>query len=195
MLHHVQNPRSGCYYGEFPLSFAASIGSVRICEQLYNMHLDVMDDPKNLEISEDALDVQEQIYQLVFRSSRLKYMGETHTDHQNRITPEIKKVLFLNAMDTFGNTAMHMAVMYEKKDVIDWLMGHEAAKQSLETLNNEGLTPLTLAARLGRVDVFNHIVHKHLSVVVWRYGKVSVHLVCVGFLTWEGMHIRRRKQT
>ena len=169
VLHHVQNPRSGCYYGEFPLSFAASIGNVRICEQLLNRHLQVLKNPKKLEISED---VQEQIYQLDFLNKRLKYIRGLHSDHQLRITPELKKVLFLNAMDTFGNTAMHMAVMHEKKDVIDWLMGQESAKQSLETLNNEGLTPLTLAARLGRVGVYNHILREHLSVVVWKYGKV-----------------------
>ena len=172
LLHHVQNPRSGCYYGEFPLSFAASIGNVRICKQLYNKQKKMLPDWKNTECSEDA---QEHFEQLRLRRTWLMYVP---SDQQKRMTREMKETLFLNAMDSFGNTAMHMAVMYEKKDVIDWLMGQESAKQSLEILNHEGLTPLTLAARLGHVDIFNHILREHLSVVVWRYGKV-VFLVCL----------------
>ena len=31
----VENKYSGCYYGELPLSFAASVGNVNICDLLY----------------------------------------------------------------------------------------------------------------------------------------------------------------
>jgi ankyrin repeat protein len=80
---------------------------------------------------------------------------------------------FLNAVDFFGNTALHMAVLHRKKNVIDWLMTNDYAKASLEILNFDGFTPLTYAARLGYVDIFNHILLKHLSRTGWTYGKVN----------------------
>ena len=80
---------------------------------------------------------------------------------------------FLNAADSFGNTAMHMAVMYNQKHVIDWLMKLDEGKYSMELINHEGFTPLTLAARHGKVEVFHHILYQHMSETAWTYGKVS----------------------
>jgi hypothetical protein len=80
---------------------------------------------------------------------------------------------FVNATDHFGNTAMHMAVLHNQLLVIDWLMTVEGGKDSLEMLNHEGFTPLTLAARYGKVEVFNHILYRHMSETAWTYGKVS----------------------
>jgi hypothetical protein len=80
---------------------------------------------------------------------------------------------FVNATDHFGNTAMHMAVLHNQLLVIDWLMTVDGGKDSLEMLNHEGFTPLTLAARYGKVEVFNHILYRHMSETAWTYGKVS----------------------
>ena len=79
---------------------------------------------------------------------------------------------FINAADHMGNTAMHMAVFHRKKASIDWLMGKEEGKHSLELMNHDGFTPLTLAARLGHVEIFQHLLYKHYSKVIWTYGKV-----------------------
>jgi ankyrin repeat protein len=80
--------------------------------------------------------------------------------------------VFINAMDSFGNTAMHMAVTYRRVEVVDWLMRTGQGQQSLWMLNFDGLSPLTLAARLGHVDVFRHVLYKHMSKILWECGKV-----------------------
>ncbi len=79
---------------------------------------------------------------------------------------------FLNACDTFGNTAMHMAVFHRRKEVVDWLMTTKEGRDNLNILNFDGFTPLTLAARHGYVDIFHHILYTHMSKVAWKYGKV-----------------------
>ncbi len=57
-----------------------------------------------------------------------------------------------HAVDMFGNTAVHMAVMHRQLPTLDWLVSVDEGRDCLEVVNNEGLTPLTLAARYGLVD-------------------------------------------
>ena len=85
---------------------------------------------------------------------------------------------FVNASDTFGNTAMHMAVIHCRKGVVDWLMTTKEGRDSLNVLNFDGFTPLTLAARHGYVEMFHHILYTHMSKVAWKYGKVSSKYQC-----------------
>jgi hypothetical protein len=86
---------------------------------------------------------------------------------------------FVNASDTFGNTAMHMAVIHCRKEVVDWLMTIKEGRDSLNVLNFDGFTPLTLAARHGYVDMFHHILYTHMSKVAWKYGKVPALILFV----------------
>ena len=58
------------------------------------------------------------------------------------------------------------------KAIIDWLMTKDEGKRGLSLLNREGFTPLTLAARVGNVDAFQHILRRHMSQTAWTYGKV-----------------------
>ena len=81
---------------------------------------------------------------------------------------------FINALDKFGNTAMHMAVIHDQSPVIDWLMTMEEGKEALEMINFEGFTPLTLAARLGHVQLFRHILNNHLTQTAWTYGRMKL---------------------
>ena len=67
---------------------------------------------------------------------------------------------------------MHLAVLYQKHKVIDWIVGKEEGRLSLDMLNHDGFTPLTLAARHGLVDTFQHILSRHMSVRSWQYGEV-----------------------
>jgi ankyrin repeat protein len=118
------NEYSQCPYGEYPLSFAASIGKVDICKLIY------------------------------------------HHAQLNKCTSIVR------AEDSFGNTAMHMAVLHKRQHVVDWLMTIEEGKGCLEHPNKDGLTPLTLAARNGHVDMYNHLLYTHLSRVAWVFGEV-----------------------
>ena len=166
----LANPLSGCYYGEYPLSFAASVGSVRVCEQLYNCAMR-RSEARDGALGDAGEDVREREARGRVLSPRLGLAGAVGAEEDLACGAEGR---FLNAADSFGNTAMHLAVMYGRREVVDWLLTKEAARESLESLNHEGLTPLTLAARLGRVDIFDHILIEHMSVFVWKYGKVPV---------------------
>ena len=58
--------------------------------------------------------------------------------------PEIRN------QDSYGNTALHMAVLYKKLEIIDWMLSKVGSKMLLSILNDDGFTPLTLAARSGK---------------------------------------------
>jgi hypothetical protein len=69
---------------------------------------------------------------------------------------------------------MHIAVIHNRKGIIDWLMMKEEGRHGLDLLNNDGFTPLTLAARIGRVEIFQHILYRHMSQIAWTYGRVGL---------------------
>eukprot|EP00282_Hemiselmis_andersenii_P041327 CAMPEP_0172068896 /NCGR_PEP_ID=MMETSP1043-20130122/12452_1 /TAXON_ID=464988 /ORGANISM="Hemiselmis andersenii, Strain CCMP441" /LENGTH=668 /DNA_ID=CAMNT_0012729179 /DNA_START=9 /DNA_END=2012 /DNA_ORIENTATION=- len=118
--HHL------CYFGEVPLSFAASMGCIDICDMLKK------------------------------RASNEDSEGESYN------------AKFLNYQDSFGNSAMHMAVFHRRKEVFDWLMKNDGKE-----LNQDGLTPFTLAARLGHIDIWRHILQTSMTETVWKFGNVS----------------------
>ena len=154
------NDESRCYYGQFPLSFAASVGNVRVCQLLYAYQ------KMRFESDHDA-------WQAPGEAREREHQVQLRTLWGGGCAVPTDMSLFVNAMDSFGNTAMHMAVMYGRKDVVDWLMGRPEGRESLEMLNFEGFTPLTLAARRGNLRLYQHMLYEYLSEVVWVFGKVS----------------------
>ncbi|XP_022322064.1 transient receptor potential cation channel subfamily V member 5-like isoform X3 [Crassostrea virginica] len=85
-----------------------------------------------------------------------------------------------NFQDSNGNTVMHMLVIhdrkeneYEGKDMFNLLVDFGAR---LDIKNRQGLTPLTLAAKLTRKEMYEHILEK-IRQVVWIYGNVT----CAGY--------------
>jgi hypothetical protein len=179
-LTREKNPDSVCYYGELPLSFAASVGNVQICRVLYLEHQKrergscSEGDQKSLDhqISTRAADSG-----LDEKSSLPVDLWKDHQYYKNNITVKnlednIKVSLwrFVNAVDCFGNTAMHLAVRHSRKDVVDWLVQVKFGSDSLDVVNCAGFTPLTLAAREGNLDMFDHILMQHMRKVVWKYG-------------------------
>ncbi|XP_071793459.1 transient receptor potential cation channel subfamily V member 5-like [Asterias amurensis] len=75
----------------------------------------------------------------------------------------------INAQDTNGNTVLHMMVLHDKKDM--FTLAYEFGG-NCTIKNNQGFTPLSLAAKLHRVDLFQHILflERQLS---WKYGNVT----------------------
>ncbi|XP_014217435.1 transient receptor potential cation channel subfamily V member 5 [Copidosoma floridanum] len=71
--------------------------------------------------------------------------------------------------DTNGNTVLHMLVIYKKLSTFD--MAYEVGS-SLSIRNNLQLTPLTLAAKLGRVDMFFHILNIERE-IYWQIGSIT----------------------
>ena len=66
---------------------------------------------------------------------------------------------FLNRRNSEGNTALHLAVKFKQTSTIDWLLDN-GAKPSLDMLNNEDYTPMTLAVRQGDVATYEHLTER-----------------------------------
>ncbi|XP_011054744.1 PREDICTED: transient receptor potential cation channel subfamily V member 5 isoform X2 [Acromyrmex echinatior] len=71
--------------------------------------------------------------------------------------------------DTNGNTVMHMLVIYEKLATFD--MAYEVGA-SLGIRNVQHLTPLTLAAKLARIEIFFHIMNIERE-IYWQIGSIT----------------------
>ncbi|XP_012062700.1 PREDICTED: transient receptor potential cation channel subfamily V member 5 [Atta cephalotes] len=71
--------------------------------------------------------------------------------------------------DTNGNTVMHMLVIYEKLATFD--MAYEVGA-SLGIRNVQHLTPLTLAAKLARIEMFFHIMNIERE-IYWQIGSIT----------------------
>nr|XP_011445419.2 transient receptor potential cation channel subfamily V member 5 isoform X11 [Crassostrea gigas] len=98
-----------------------------------------------------------------------------------------------NYQDSNGNTVMHMLVIHDRKE--SEYEGQYASKQlelerppqemfnllvelgaRLDIKNRQGLTPLTLAAKLTRKEMYEYILEK-IRQVVWIFGNVT----CAGY--------------
>ncbi|XP_025113284.1 transient receptor potential cation channel subfamily V member 5-like isoform X3 [Pomacea canaliculata] len=75
--------------------------------------------------------------------------------------------------DTNGNTVLHLLVIHDKKHMFDLILSHGGR---LDIKNRQGLTPLTLAAKLARKEMYEHILEKERQ-VYWIYGNVT----CAGY--------------
>ncbi|KAL3984588.1 Ankyrin repeats (3 copies) family protein [Acanthocheilonema viteae] len=78
----------------------------------------------------------------------------------------VAKKADLNQKDTNGNTVLHLAVIHEHPEMIK-LSYDMGAK--LQIVNKQNLTPLTLAAHLGKKEIFELILKLEAD-VVWIYG-------------------------
>lgn len=82
-----------------------------------------------------------------------------------------------NKQDTFGNTVLHLCVIHNKIDMfLHATLRKHKIRADTATRNNLGLTPLTLAARLGRKEMFHEIL-EHGSIEYWSYGRMT----CSGY--------------
>jgi len=106
------------YYGEYPLSFAASVGHYEI----YDMLIEHGCDP--------------------------------------------------NMKDTHGNNVLHLTVIHDQPDMYYHAVKNAKVKADSESLNNDNLTPLALAAKLGRKDMFIKILEIS-SRDFWSYNTVT----------------------
>eukprot|EP00930_Biecheleria_cincta_P039602 TRINITY_DN27204_c0_g1_i1.p1 TRINITY_DN27204_c0_g1~~TRINITY_DN27204_c0_g1_i1.p1 ORF type:complete len:817 (-),score=158.84 TRINITY_DN27204_c0_g1_i1:35-2485(-) len=116
------------YYGEYPLSFAVSIGWIEGLELLAQYAEGVGGWRKG-------------------GLERLVYLP-----------------------DTFGNTALHMAVRHNRKDSYDWLRGHVTI--DLRRMNRMGLTVVSMAVLHNDGDMFDHVFGT-LCRVKWQMGHVT----------------------
>ncbi|KAL1138771.1 hypothetical protein AAG570_008833 [Ranatra chinensis] len=74
--------------------------------------------------------------------------------------------------DTFGNMVLHMVVIWDKLDMFGYALRHPKLPASNGIANEAGLTPLTLACKLGRAEVFREMLELS-SKEFWRYSNIT----------------------
>ncbi|CAF3887547.1 unnamed protein product [Rotaria magnacalcarata] len=77
-----------------------------------------------------------------------------------------------NMQDTYGNTVLHMLVIRDRSEMFNHAIRHPVKKALTDICNNEGLTPLTLAAKLGRKELFLQCLELS-HVEIWRYSNIK----------------------
>jgi len=169
------NTRAGCYYGEFPLSFATSIGNVKIANMFISHATTV------IEVHDDQgapfiawLDGQ--VSNLVQRSEEFQERySPMRTGQLNKEQRRQQRLsAFINQQDSHGNTALHMAVAFSRHDMIEYLI-ERSATPSLSLMNHEHRTPLTLSLR--KPDTFNLLLKVAFREMVWRFGDSEMTLL------------------
>ncbi|XP_078596506.1 transient receptor potential cation channel subfamily V member 5-like isoform X1 [Branchiostoma floridae x Branchiostoma japonicum] len=77
-----------------------------------------------------------------------------------------------NMPDSFGNTVLHMLVIHNKPSMYKYAMKHPSKPADPYVKNKEDLTPLTLACKIGRPDMFNTILELG-SQEFWSYSNFT----------------------
>eukprot|EP01065_Artemidia_motanka_P000213 TRINITY_DN1008_c0_g1_i2.p1 TRINITY_DN1008_c0_g1~~TRINITY_DN1008_c0_g1_i2.p1 ORF type:complete len:1374 (+),score=412.60 TRINITY_DN1008_c0_g1_i2:269-4390(+) len=94
--------------------------------------------------------------------------------------------MLLRAQDSFGNTALHIAVLHRRTEMWDWIMSRlrsatsdmdpceaeEEIRRATHIRGAQGLTPLGLATVLGHKDTFAHCL-ADMQKTEWQFGKVE----------------------
>ncbi|XP_073979790.1 transient receptor potential cation channel subfamily V iav isoform X3 [Rhodnius prolixus] len=74
--------------------------------------------------------------------------------------------------DSFGNMILHMVVVCDKLDMFGYALRHPRMPASNGISNECGLTPLTLACKLGRAKVFREMLELSAR-EFWRYSNIT----------------------
>nr|QGX90117.1 putative inactive [Schistocerca gregaria] len=77
-----------------------------------------------------------------------------------------------DAQDSFGNMILHMVVVCDKLDMFGYALRHPKLPACNGIANRAGLTPLTLACKLGRAEVFREMLELSAR-EFWRYSNIT----------------------
>ncbi|XP_038069043.1 transient receptor potential cation channel subfamily V member 6-like [Patiria miniata] len=77
-----------------------------------------------------------------------------------------------DAKDSFGNTVVHMVIIHNQKHMMSHVINHIALPARHDIFNHDGLTPLELSYRLGRGELFAHLLDLS-SETQWTRGTVA----------------------
>ncbi|CAO1437079.1 unnamed protein product [Diamesa hyperborea] len=77
-----------------------------------------------------------------------------------------------DAQDSFGNMILHMVVVGDKLDMFGYSLRHPKLPAKNGIVNKAGLTPLTLACKLGRSEVFREMLELSCR-EFWRYSNIT----------------------
>ncbi|KAK5969355.1 Olfactory channel [Trichostrongylus colubriformis] len=77
-----------------------------------------------------------------------------------------------NLQDSFGNTILHMCVISYSSSMYSYAVRHWAKPADPHVVNYAGLTPLTLATKLGRKHIFEEMLEL-MKVEFWRFSDMT----------------------
>ncbi|VDN57023.1 unnamed protein product [Dracunculus medinensis] len=77
-----------------------------------------------------------------------------------------------NMQDMFGNTILHMCVINNSNTMYSYAVRHWAKPADPNIVNAAGLTPLTLASKLGRKEIFEEML-EIMKVEFWRFSDTT----------------------
>ncbi|CAG0880517.1 unnamed protein product [Cyprideis torosa] len=81
-----------------------------------------------------------------------------------------------NIQDQYGNMVLHLLVVNDNLDMYGYSLRHPRKRAENGILNKAGLTPLTLACKLGRSEIFQEMMELS-AVEFWRYSNIT----CSGY--------------
>ncbi|CAD6195423.1 unnamed protein product [Caenorhabditis auriculariae] len=77
-----------------------------------------------------------------------------------------------NLQDSFGNTILHMCVINYSSSMYSYAVRHWAQPADPHVVNHAGFTPLTLATKLGRKQIFEEMLEL-MKVEFWRFSDMT----------------------
>ena len=161
------NVRSACYYGELPLSFAASIGNIELAKMIMQHAEEILqareDDKKHDRAFLTWIDTQVATLMDSSEGFHSQFAGTAGIEGSQARGYSA----FVNACDSHGNTALHMAVHCDQLEMAEFLLENNATP-SLTLMNADQKTPLTAAVR--HPAVFNALMLSGFRETVWQYG-------------------------
>jgi ankyrin repeat protein len=169
------NEYSRCYFGEFPLSFAASVGCVEICEALLYHQASVSDGVLgflrrrdrfgNTGLHMAVIHNQKAVIDWLLEKER---EAKGRTMHHKVSSDELENLYSAGQVKSKGGGSTGGGEAGAK------VVGESAKMESVDLLeirNGDGHTPLLLAAQMGCLETFQHVLNK-MRTVAWEFGHV-----------------------
>ena len=167
------NSRAGCYYGCFPLSFAASIGNVQMAATLVAVGTRLVQNSVHSPSPFTAwLDAQ--VLKLCHESEEFNEQFQDSMHGSDQVVNMQRLAGLINAQDMHGNTALSMAILHNRPEMIRYLI-HISASPSLSLMNAQDRTPLTMSLR--QPDIFNLLLKEAFCETIWEYGDSAMTLL------------------
>ncbi|GIY47172.1 transient receptor potential cation channel subfamily V member 5 [Caerostris extrusa] len=168
------------YYGATAMHFAIAYENSKLVRKLVEIGADVHQRANGKFFM--PIDQQWPIPRAKTNFEGLSYFGEyplswaACCDDEPSYNLLVKHGADPNLQDTFGNNILHVLVIRDKLKMYGYALRHPIQPASDHLCNKFGLTPLTLACKLGRNTIFREML-EFSSLEFWRYSNIT----CSGY--------------